>query len=886
MSVNTKKDYLLENKDALPRHVAIIMDGNGRWASQRGLPRREGHKAGAERVEPILELCRQLGIPVITLFAFSTENWQRPEDEVEAIMELLSNYIARETERLREKGVRLNFLGDPRRLPAELRRKMARATEVTSRKYDYTLNVCVNYGGRDELLHAVRNLMASARDQDFDPAALSVETFSKHLFTGGLPDPDLLIRTGGEHRVSNFLLWQIAYAEIIFHPGLWPDFTPEDFMDCLKDYLARERRFGRIGKADERLLAKIKSPSDLKNLDYGDLDRLAREIRETIVSSVSVNGGHLSSNLGIVELAIALHRVFDSPCDKLIWDVGHQCYPHKLLTGRYETFVSLRSRDGISGFPRRSESEHDCFDTGHGSTSISAALGMAAARDLKGDLSHVVSICGDGAMSGGMIFEALNHGGELGRNLIVVLNDNSFSISPANGALSRYLSRIRTSASYVQVHQTFRDLKNRPSKAFMALSYLSSPLRMLGKYFAFKKGIIFEELGFTYVGPVNGHNIRELAAVLGRVKRLKGPVLVHVLTSKGRGYEPAERDPATYHGVSDLKRDAKHENADIRPGATFTEAFCESLGRLCEKDERIVGITAAMSLGTGLQKLIDRYPDRFFDVGMAEPHAVTFAAGIAARGLRPVVAIYSTFLQRAYDQIFHDVCLQNLPVVFAMDRAGLVSKYGQTHQGLLDIAYLRHLPNIVLLAPRDTAELDAMLDYALKQDHPVAIRYPGASEERAVRAGARPPIERCKAEVLHAGNDAAIWAVGPMAAPALRAAKTLQQHGINAGVINVRFVHPLDEDALIKSHEDGVREHFTVEDHLLSCGFGSLFLEAVSRRELEAVHVTRLGVGHSLIPDDSREALLSEFGLTCEGIVSKVLGRFEITRSEIREAKR
>ncbi|MEW6202308.1 MAG: 1-deoxy-D-xylulose-5-phosphate synthase [bacterium] len=879
-------NFLMENKDYLPRHVAIIMDGNGRWAKQKGLPRYEGHRAGAERVEPILEVCRKLNIPITTLFAFSTENWNRPEAEVKVIMELLNDYIDKETDRLKKNKVRLNFIGNPDRLTPELKQKMAQATEATSEDYKFTLNICVNYGGRDELLHAVRALIADAQKQNVSPEHLTLETLAENLFTSGLPDPDLLIRTGGEHRISNFLLWQIAYTEIIFHQKLWPDFYPEDFMDCLKDYLSRDRRFGHIAEIDEPLLAKIQSPQDLKKFAGKELNQLADEIRQVIISRVSENGGHLSSNLGIVELTIALHKVFDSPKDKLIWDVGHQCYPHKLLTGRYNAFASLRSRNGLSGFPNRKESEHDCFNTGHGSTSISAALGMVVARDISGETSHVVSICGDGAMSGGMVFEALNHAGEIGKNLIVILNDNSFSISPVTGALSRYLSRIRTSIPYVQVHQTLRDLKSHPSGIFGAASFLSSPLRRLGKYFAFKKGIIFEELGFTYVGPVNGHNIHELTAILEKVKRIKGPVLVHVLTCKGKGYEPAENDPATYHGVSRLEPDADGGKPDILPGATFTHAFCESLRRICKKDERIVGVTAAMSLGTGLHKIMEEYPHRFFDVGMAEPHAVTFAAGLAARGLRPVVAIYSTFLQRAYDQIFHDVCLQDLPVVFALDRAGLVSKYGQTHQGLMDIAYLRHLPNIILLAPRDTVELDMMLEYALQQDHPVAIRYPGDSDVGAVRMGARPPIEHRCTEIMYEGSDLTIWAVGAMAVPALNAAKILKQHNINARVINTRFVHPIDDKTLLKSYEDGIREFFTVEDHLLPCGFGSLLLEAINHYGLEGVHLTRLGIKHSFIPDDSRKALLNEFGLTSDGIAAQAVERFKIIKvNGLREIK-
>ncbi len=861
---------LLDHSDALPAHIAIIMDGNGRWAQERGLPRSAGHKAGAERVRPVIELCSELVIETLTMFAFSTENWQRPEAEVSGIMKLLGMFLDREVESLKKNGIRLRFPGSPDRMSPVLREKMRKAEEITSVDYKTTLNICVNYGGRDEILMAIKRIMKSRRDEGLEAESFELDDISQYLYTAGMPDPDILIRTGGDNRISNFLLWQIAYSEIFFHPKYWPDFGPGDLVECINDYIARERRFGRIEESGETLLSTIDSPEDVKKLPADRLDELAAEVRDTIISRVSSIGGHLASNLGIVELTIALHRVFDSPRDKFVWDVGHQCYPHKLLTGRYRDFATLRTRNGISGFPKRGESEHDCFDTGHGSTSLSAALGLSVGRDLKNEDSHVIGICGDGAMSGGMIFEALNHAGELSRNIIVILNDNSFSISPVTGALGRSLSKLRTSAHYVRLHQTMENLKEKPSGIFKALSLITSPFRSLGKYLAFRENIIFEELGFQYVGPIDGHDIQAMCAVLENVKKIKGPVLVHVLTKKGKGYVPAECDPASYHGINKLSA-VKKEKVDIRPAVTYTHAFSACMKKLCKKDDRVMGITAAMPGGTGLEKLIEEYPERFFDVGMAEQHAVTFAAGLAVQGFRPVVAIYSTFLQRAYDQIFHDVCLQDLPVIFAVDRAGLVSRYGQTHQGIMDIAYMRHLPNIQLLAPRDTVELEAMMEYALTQDHPLAVRYPSGADAGPIKTGARAPIEHATAELLKNGKDAAVWAVGPMAMHALKAARALQKQGLDVRVLNARFVHPMDETTLLKAYEDGIRRFFTVEDHLLSSGFGSLFLDRANALGLDLLNVVRIGVEHSYIPDDSRDNLLADFGLDSASIEQKIL---------------
>lgn len=619
------------------------------------------------------------------------------------------------------------------------------------------------------------------------------------------------------------------------------------------------------------MIEKIKSPADIKKLSTAQLDELAADIRNVIIDRVGEIGGHLASNLGIVELTIALHKSFNSPEDKIVWDVGHQCYPHKLVTGRYSSFDKLRIRDGISGFPKRSESEHDSFDTGHGSTSVSAALGMSAANELNGDKSYVIGVCGDGAMSGGMVFEALNHGGEIANNFIVVLNDNSFSISPVTGALGRSLSRIRTSNYYVRMHRALHKLKEKPSKFFFVVSFLTAPARSLAKYLAYRKGIVFEELGFTYVGPVDGHNISELTSVMEKIKEIDGPVLLHVHTVKGKGYEPAECDPASFHGVSRLKKETvEPEKVDIRPGKTFTSAFSDAICELCEKNEKIVGITAAMSEGTGIQKMMEKFPARTFDVGMAEQHAVTFAAGLAVQGMRPVVAVYSTFLQRGYDQVFHDVCLQNLPVVFALDRAGLVDRYGPTHQGILDISYLRHLPNMVILSPRDTTELAMMLEFAFTLEQPVAIRYPGCAEAAAVKVGKRKEIERGRSELLMDGTDVSIWAAGVMAEPALKAAKLLQQKEISSRVVNPRFIRPIDEEALISEYKSGIRKFVTIEDHLVEGGFGSYFLETINRLGLDSARVRIIGVTRCDVADDTRISLLNDFGLTHDAIADTI----------------
>lgn len=874
--MNTQEKLLIkkltETAAEKPKHIAIIMDGNGRWANRKGLPRYEGHREGVKRIEPILDVCRKIGVPVVTLYAFSTENWNRPEKEVKVIMELLARTIDEQTPRLVKNRVRQLFIGDTSMLSPELQKRIKWGEEQTAKDYVQTLNICVNYGGRAEILSAVRNMVDDARSGGLNDASINEETFSKYLYTSETPNPDLLIRTGGEQRISNFLLWQAAYAEIMFHPRMWPEFSPLDLLECVDEYITRERRFG-AARESSMILAGISSPDDLKKLTPPEMEKLAEEIRETIINVVSSNGGHLAPNLGVVELSIALHRVFDSPRDQIVWDVGHQCYAHKLLTGRFQEFANLRKRGGISGFPKRSESEHDAFSTGHGSTSMSAAIGLATGRDMNGEQGDVVCVCGDGSMAGGMFLEALNHAGDLNKKLILVLNDNRYCISPNTGGLSKYLCRIRTTPTYVHLQQILHDLSLEKSKTLNRFRLFSQPLRKLAKYFVLNKGMVFEELGYKYIGPIDGHNIGDMISVLDKVRNIRTPVVVHILTQKGRGYGPAEDDPVSFHGVSSIAKGQKR--LDIMPRVSFTEAFSESLMEIARDNPKVAGVTAAMSVGTGMQSVIEEYPERFFDVGMAEQHAVTFAAGLAAKGWTPVVAIYSTFLQRAYDQIFHDVCLQKLPVVFAIDRGGLVDRYGETHQGLLDFSYMRNLPGITVMAPADTDELKDMMRFAVKLGAPVSLRYPGAADPRDPRAAkAVQPIEYGKSAMISEGRDLMIWAVGPLVYNTVKAAASLKEIGVSAGVVNARFVQPLDVEAIREQIKKGVRRFVTVEEHCVVSGMGSAFLEFISDEACADVSVLRLGVNDLFVADETRQGLIEEYGLSPEGIHNSVLNRF------------
>lgn len=621
------------------------------------------------------------------------------------------------------------------------------------------------------------------------------------------------------------------------------------------------------------VLERVNDPHDLGGLSPEELRKLAAEIRTCIVQTVAETGGHLAPSLGVVELTLALHRVFHSPHDKIIWDVGHQCYAHKLLTGRRDLFSSLRRCGGLSGFPKREESPHDSFNTGHSSTSLSAALGLALARDLRGEKHEVIAVIGDGALTAGMAFEALNHAGHLGTHFIVVLNDNERSIANSVGAMAGYLSRLRTSTAYARSKERLqRVLRAWPPagpKMLRAAERLKDSLKHL-----VLPGMVFEELGFTYLGPVDGHDLNVLEEVLQRARRIKGPVLVHVLTKKGKGYRPAEENPDLFHGIGPFDV-ATGRPRDQSPVPTYTAVFGRTLLDLAEREPRLVAITAAMAGGTGLGPFAKRYPERFFDVGIAEQHAVTLAAGLAAAGFRPVVAIYSTFLQRAYDQVVHDVCLQQLPVVLAVDRAGLVGEDGETHQGLFDLAYLRHIPQMTLMAPKDEDELQHMLYTALQLEGPAALRYP-RGHGRGVALAAEPrllPVGR--GEILREGKDLGILAVGPLVYEALAAAEQLAAAGIEAAVVNARFIKPLDRE-LILAQARLTGRLLTVEEHVVSGGFGSAVLELLAAEGLKGVAVRCLGVPDAFIGHGRPGELRAALGLDAKGIAgaaAELLGR-------------
>ena len=629
-------------------------------------------------------------------------------------------------------------------------------------------------------------------------------------------------------------------------------------------------------KGDRGVLARINSPRDLRELSNEELGQLAEEVRAEIIEVVSRNGGHLASSLGVVEATIALHRVFDTPRDKIVWDVGHQAYAHKILTGRRDTFKTLRQLGGLSGFPKREESEYDTFNTGHSSTSISAALGMAYARDCQQQDYKVIAFLGDGSLTGGMAFEALNNAGDAKTDLIVVLNHNEMSISPSVGALSGYLSRIISSTVYnrakTDVEEIVRKIPRLGSRLHRVGKRLEETVKSL-----IVPGAFFEHLGFRYIGPIEGHNIELLINTLENIRHLRGPILFHIVTTKGKGYKPAERDPAFYHGAKPFDvatGKINGENHVRRPGQpeqTYTEAFAETLIDLARDDDRIVAMTAAMAPGTGLTKFAEAFPDRFHDVGIAEQHATSFAAGMASQGMRPVVAVYSTFLQRAYDQIIHDVCLQKLPVVFAVDRAGLVGEDGPTHHGLYDIAYLRSAPNMTLAAPRDTEELKRLLGWAVGYDGPVAVRYPRGRPE-----GTIPPtspageIERGKGEILVEGGDIAVLAVGSMVWPALQAADKMRQGGIGATVADARFVRPLDLE-LIHTLCAKCDTLVTIEEHVFEGGFGSAVIESLEREGLlGSITVHRIALPEDYVEQGPRSKLLELCGLDSLGVETRL----------------
>ena len=611
----------------------------------------------------------------------------------------------------------------------------------------------------------------------------------------------------------------------------------------------------------------INQPNDIKNVEKEHLEELAQEIRDFLIKSISTTGGHLGSNLGTVELTMALHLALDLPKDKIVWDVGHQSYTHKILTGRREEFDSLRQFHGLSGFPKRKESPCDVFDTGHSSTSVSAGLGLVKARDIKGEKFSVVSVIGDGSLTGGMAYEALNNASKLETNFIIVLNDNNMSISENVGGVSKYLNNIRTASGYQDlkkgVYQALSGTKL-GNEAITGIRRAKSSLKQL-----VIPGMFFEDMDITYLGPVNGHDIEELVRVINDAKRVEGPVLIHAITQKGRGYEPAVKNPTRFHGT---------EPFDVETGipkkphtqASYTDVFSTVMCKLGERDPSVTAITAAMPDGTGLKRFQKHFPDRFFDVGIAEAHAVTFAAGLAAGGLKPVVAVYSSFLQRAYDQILHDVCIQNLPVVFAIDRAGLVGSDGETHQGIFDLSYLSGIPNMHVCAPKNKWELSDMMRFAVGFDGPIAIRYPRGTAYDGL-SQYRQPIALGKAEWIYRETEVALLAVGAMVKTAVRVREILLEQGHRVSLINARFVKPIDEDAV----REAAREHrllVAMEENVANGGFGEKVLDTIVREKLDCQFLS-VSLPDAYVEHGDPEELSKMLGVDAESVAARILER-------------
>jgi 1-deoxy-D-xylulose-5-phosphate synthase len=611
-------------------------------------------------------------------------------------------------------------------------------------------------------------------------------------------------------------------------------------------------------------LEKINSPEDLKKMSKNDLPLLASEIREIIIDVVSKNGGHLAPSLGTVELAIAIHYVFNAPDDKIIWDVGHQSYAHKLLTGRRERFHTLRQHNGICGFTRMSESPYDAFSTGHSSTSISAGLGIACGKRLKNDNSKVIAVIGDGSMTAGLAYEGLNQAGDINKNILVILNDNDMSIAHNVGAVSSLLSRT-FSAKYLQ------DFKKEVGDFLKSLPKFGDDIYQFAKRSkeSFKTfitpGMLFEAFNFEYFGPIDGHKLDHLIDILNNVKCLNEPVLLHVTTTKGKGYPPSEKNPVYFHGVGCFDADTGESIKEDCAIPTYTHVFGQTLLKMASEDPRIIAVTAAMPEGTGLSDFADAYPDRFFDVGIAEQHAVTFAAGLATEGLRPVVAIYSTFLQRAYDQILHDVCIEAVPVIFAVDRGGIVGEDGATHNGVFDLSYLRSLPNMVVMAPKDENELCRMLTTAIAHNGPIAIRYPRGTAEGGKLENQDVPIPIGKGEVLKKGDDVVIFAIGRSANEALSAHAMLKEHNISATVVNCRFVKPLDAE-LIGSLSRKIPRIITIEENVRQGGFGSAILECLADQEITGFRLKCIGIPDTFVEHGTQEFLRSKYCVDASAI--------------------
>jgi len=610
-----------------------------------------------------------------------------------------------------------------------------------------------------------------------------------------------------------------------------------------------------------KLLDKIDSPKDIKKLDIAKLKQLSHEIRKFLLDSISETGGHLASNLGIVEVTIALHYVFDSPRDKIIWDVGHQSYVHKLFTGRKDGFKSLRKFGGMSGFPKRRESEHDPFETGHSSTSLSAAMGFAASRDLSGEDNQIISIIGDGSLSAGMAYEALNHIGQEQKKMIVILNDNNMAISKNTGALSRHLNKIRTAPRYTRTKAEIKNTINKIPLVGKSITQKLDKTKDAIRYMLVP-GIIFEEMGLKYIGPLDGHNLEDLIDVLNRVKNFEKPVLLHVITKKGKGYKLAENHPEKFHGVGpfDIKTGKPKKEAG---GSSYSKVFSGALTELADKNKSIVAITAAMPDGTGLSIFEKKHPDRFFDVGIAEQHAVTFAAGLASSGKRPFVAMYSSFLQRAYDQIIHDVCLQNLPVTFCIDRAGLVGADGETHHGAFDLAFLLPIPNITILSPKDGYELKRMLSYTLELNGPVAIRYPrGRSCEINFDE-----TRISQPEIIRKGKDCIIIAEGSAVNSAISCALILEKRGLSCGIMNLRQIKPIDEKSLLLAM-DGYSHIITLENGAVNSGMG-LQIDSIMKN-MDSIKLLNKGYPDKFITHGEENDLISSISLDSESLANEI----------------
>lgn len=608
------------------------------------------------------------------------------------------------------------------------------------------------------------------------------------------------------------------------------------------------------------LLEQINSPKDLKKLTLEEKETLSQEIRDLIIDVTSKNGGHVASNLGVVELTIALHSIFDTPKDKIVWDVGHQCYVHKILTGRREEFQNIRKLGGISGFPKICESEYDNFNTGHSSTSISIATGMARARDILNENYEVVAVIGDGSLTGGMALEALNDAGSSKTNVKVILNDNEMSISKNVGGIPLYLSKMRTKTGYTRSNRKIKAIVNK-------IPYIGKPIISFAHYTkqiikrAVFRNMYFEDIGFTYLGPVDGHDIKKLEDILERSKKINGPVLIHVVTKKGKGYKLAEENPDKFHGISAYDK----ETGEVKKSKNYSKVFGEKLVKMASEDERIVAVTAAMRDGTGLKEFAEKFPDRFFDVGIAEQHALGLIAGMARAGLKPVLPIYSSFLQRGYDQIIHDIALSGIPVTVCIDRAGIVGNDGETHQGIFDLSFLSSIPNIVIMAPKNFEELDKMLEFGVNLDKPVFIRYPRGGENFSFES--TEDIELGKAEIVQEGTDLSIIAIGNMVGRAEEVASLLPEKSVE--IINARFLKPLDEESILNSIRK-TGNCITIEDNLLKGGLGSAVVEAVNKSDIQDAKIKSFGYDDTFVEHGTVKELEDKYGLSAEKISGKL----------------